>query len=408
MIELRDYQIEAVEKGREILSNHKLLIINYEVRLGKTLIALHIAERYKNVLFVTKKKAISSIDKDANAMDYKGNLKIINYEQLHKEAPEFDLVIFDESHSMAAFPKPSIRTKEAERICRIGCHVILMTGTLLPESNAQIFHQLYPSTVTPFPHDNFYKFHREFGTPAVKYTSYGTAQDYSKVDYDKIRPYIEPLLITYTQKQAGFKSEIKEHFLQCEMKASTYSVIERLKRDKVVEGKNGVVLADTAVKEMQKCHQLYSGTIKFENGSKMVFDDTKSRFIAETFKGKKMAIFYKFIAELEAIKMHLEITQDIEEFNTTDKHIALQIVSGREGINLSKANVLVYYNIDFSAVSYWQSRDRMTTIDRAVSNVYWIFSKGGIEWQIYKAVSNKKDFTLQTFKAWHQNIRPLL
>jgi len=59
MIELRDYQIEAVEKGREILSKHRLLIINYEVRLGKTLIALHIAERYKNVLFVTKKKAIS-------------------------------------------------------------------------------------------------------------------------------------------------------------------------------------------------------------------------------------------------------------------------------------------------------------------------------------------------------------
>jgi DNA-binding transcriptional regulator YiaG len=107
----------------------------------------------------------------------------------------------------------------------------------------------------------------------------------------------------------------------------------------------------------------------------MVFDDTKSRFIAETFKGKKMAIFYKFIAELEAIKMHLNITQDIEEFNTTDKHIALQIVSGREGINLSKADVLVYYNIDFSAVSYWQSRARLQTIGRDVNNIYWIFSK---------------------------------
>jgi archaellin len=99
--------------------------------------------------------------------------------------------------------------------------------------------------------------------------------------------------------------------------------------------------------------------------------------------------------------MHLDITQDIEEFNTTDKHIALQIVSGREGINLSKADVLVYYNIDFSAVSYWQSRARLQTIGRDVNNIYWIFSKAGIEWQIYKAVSNKKDFTLQTFKIWN-------
>jgi hypothetical protein len=78
-------------------------------------------------------------------------------------------------------------------------------------------------------------------------------------------------------------------------------------------------------------------------------------------------------------------------------------VSGREGINLSAAEAIVYYNIDFSAISYWQSRDRMTTINRTESNVYWFFAKNGIEWQIYKAVSNKKDFVLQTFKRWQVN-----
>jgi hypothetical protein len=87
-----------------------------------------------------------------------------------------------------------------------------------------------------------------------------------------------------------------------------------------------------------------------------------------------------------------------EEFNTTDKTIALQIVSGREGISLRKAACLVYYNIDFSATSYWQSRDRMTTKDRLESDVYWIFSRGGIEKDIYKAVTKKKDYTLRHFK----------
>ena len=43
-----------------------------------------------------------------------------------------------------------------------------------------------------------------------------------------------------------------------------------------------------------------------------------------------------------------ELTTDLEEFNTTNKSIALQIVSGREGINLSAAKYIVYYNIDFS------------------------------------------------------------
>ena len=89
---------------------------------------------------------------------------------------------------------------------------------------------------------------------------------------------------------------------------------------------------------------------------------------------------------------------ELEEFNTTKKSIALQIVSGREGISLKNAKALVYYNIDFSATSYWQSRDRMTTKERLESDVYWIFAKGGIEKDIYKAVTKKKDYTLRHFK----------
>ena len=92
------------------------------------------------------------------------------------------------------------------------------------------------------------------------------------------------------------------------------------------------------------------------------------------------------------------ITNDLEEFKSSDKCIALQIVSGREGISLKEAGSLVYYNIDFSATSYWQSRDRMTTSTRVQNNIYWIFSRGGIEDDIYKAVVKKKDYTLAHFK----------
>jgi hypothetical protein len=58
----------------------------------------------------------------------------------------------------------------------------------------------------------------------------------------------------------------------------------------------------------------------------------------------------------------------------------------------------VYYNIDFSATSYWQSRDRMTTKDRQYNKIYWVFAENGIEHQIYKTVIGKKDYTLNHFK----------
>ncbi len=184
------------------------------------------------------------------------------------------------------------------------------------------------------------------------------------------------------------------------MKPITYQIINRLKKDLVVKNNSGqIILADTAVKLQQKTHQLFSGTCKFEDGTSKVIDNTKAEFIKEKFKSSKIAIFYKFKEEYNALKSSIgdKLTNDLPEFDDTDKWIALQIVTGREGISLKNADYLVYYNIDFSSVSYWQSRDRLTTMYRESNEIFFIFSKGGIEEKIYESVLNKKDYTLSVF-----------
>ncbi len=192
-----------------------------------------------------------------------------------------------------------------------------------------------------------------------------------------------------------------EHILIVDMQQRTYDMCDKLLKDSLIEGKEEVILADTGAKMQQKLHQMYSGTIKFESGNRMVFDTSKAEFIKNHFEGKKIAIFYVFIAERDAIVQAFgadNVTSDIEEFNTTNKHIALQVVSGREGTNLSKADCLVFYNIAHSATSYWQARDRMTTLDRKSNDVYWVFSRKGIESKIYGVVKKKKQYTLNHFK----------
>jgi len=225
---------------------------------------------------------------------------------------------------------------------------------------------------------------------------------YDKANKDKIDPIINPLRVIMTQAEAGFKSKVNEHFEMVEMKPITYSLCKKLIKDLVIEGNEEDILADTSVKLQQKLHQMFSGTVKFESGARMVIDNSKAVHIKNKWKGQKIAIFYKFIAELEMIKSVYgdEITTDLEEFNSTNKSYAGQIVSSREGVNLSKADVLVFLNIDFSAVSYFQARDRLTTKERSENDVYWIFSKGGIESRIYQAVSKKKDFTNKIFKKY--------
>jgi hypothetical protein len=189
----------------------------------------------------------------------------------------------------------------------------------------------------------------------------------------------------------------------------TYRLISMLKKDLVLENKKGdVILGDTPVKLMQKCHQLYSGTVITEDGNSLVLDTSKCDYINEHFGNKKIAIFYKYKAELKAILENIDnVTTDLEEFNDTDKNIALQIVSGREGISLKKADCIVMYNIDYSNVSYIQSKDRMTTKDRTNNNVHWLFSENGIEEQIYRIVTQRKaKFNTYYFKKWEkENIR---
>jgi hypothetical protein len=212
---------------------------------------------------------------------------------------------------------------------------------------------------------------------------------------------MEPYMVSYTQKEAGFTVEIKEHVVICPASHETTIIIRKLKKEKVVIiDDDRVILADTGAKMMTKVHQLCSGTVKYESGQSEVIDYGKAMFIKDMFEGKKIGVFYKFTAELDALMSVFgdQLCTDIGTFNETDKNIALQIVSGREGISLRKADALVFYNIDFSATSYWQARDRMTTIDRKNSDVYWIFSDIGMESKIYELVTKKKDYTLNHFR----------
>ncbi len=403
-MELRSYQKEICGKAVEVLQRAGWCYLAMEVRTGKTLTSLAIAEQLKaqNVLFITKKKAISSIEDDNAMLSPSYNLTVINYESLHK-LPEvaWDVVVCDESHTMGAFPKPSKRTKQVRALlAKYRPYVILMSGTPTPESYSAMYHQVYGIQGNPFDYyKTFYKFANEFVNVKQQRRGLHMVNDYSG-GKQSILDAVKPYTLMYTQKEAGFVVDTKEHVLEVIMSESTQNIINKLKRDKVVEGKDEVILADTAVKLMQKVHQLCSGTVKFESGESMVLDYTKAEFIRERFKDKKIGIFYKFKEELNALKKIFgdKLTTELEEFNTTDKNIALQIVSGREGISLRQATALVYYNIDFSATSYWQSRDRMTTKDRLKNDVYWVFSKGGIEKDIYQAVARKKDYTLKHFK----------
>jgi len=404
MLKLREYQTKLANEGVEILRHKKIVYYCCEVRIGKTAIALETCKLFgaKKVLFVTKKKAISSIERDHFNFGYEFEIVIINDQSLHKiDDSDFDLVVSDEHHKYGAFPKPN---KVAQLFKKRYSHLpmIFLSGTPTPESHSQWFNQFWVSDYSPFKqYTNFYKWAVDYVDVKEKRLGYAVIKDYSQAKESLIKRVIQNYLITFTQAQAGFTTSVNEMILECEMQPITNLIINKLKKNLVVKNTDGqVILGDTGVKLMQKIHQLSSGTCKFEDGTSKVIDYSKAEFTLEKFKGVKIAIFYVFKEEYNALLSVFgveNLTNDVDEFDNSDKNIALQIVSGREGISLKNAKYLVYYNIAFSATSYWQSRDRLTTMQRQSNEVFWIFSKGGIELDIYKAVLKKRDYTLKIF-----------
>jgi hypothetical protein len=405
MVEFRDYQKEIIDQGVDTINRYGFVYLAMEVRTGKTLTSLGIAEKLgcTDVLFLTKKKAIRDVENDNRSLSSNFSFFCINYESMHK-LPDYDwdLIILDEAHSLGAFPKPNKRSKQVRNLIKKHkSKVILLSGTPTPESYSQMYHQVWGIPNNPFSrYRNFYRFSDDYVRVAVRPIGGFQVRDYSN-GLASILERMDRYTISYTQKEAGFESEIEEEIVRVPLEPETYELCKRLKKDLVVEFDDEVILADTGVKLMSKLHQMYSGTVKFESGNTLIIDRSKAEYIKWRFSENKIGIFYKFKAELEVLKQVFgdQLCTDLETFDTTDKNIALQIVSGREGISLRNADFIVFYNIDFSATSYWQARDRMTTKDRKYNKVFWIFSENGIEGHVYKSVNKKKDYTLRHFRS---------
>jgi hypothetical protein len=369
-----------------------------EPRCGKTLTALETAKLYgsKNVLFLTKKKAISSIESDYSNFGYTFNLTVTNDEQLANIEGNYDLIIHDEHHRFGAFPKPSKRVKEFKlKYSRVP--MIFLSGTPASESYSQMYHQFWVSSYSPFKDVNFYKWAKTFVNVKQKNMGYAMINDYSDAKIALIDEVIQPYIIKFTQEQSGFESKVKEHVIY--YPTLCRNLIERLEKDLIIEGKENVILADTGAKLMQKVHQLEGGTIKFESGKSMILNTRKAEFIRDYFEGKKLAIFYYYVEELELLKLVFpNSTSDLNEFNTSDKHYISQQYSSAMGINLSKAHCLVFYSFGFSGTNFIQSIDRLTTKERKENDVFFIFGKDSLTEKIYKTVSQKKNFTLKQYE----------
>lgn len=404
MIELYPHQKACYPKIVNTVRELSGCYLVGETRSGKTLTVLNAIDflGFKKVLFVTKKNAISSIEDDFKLLNPSFDLTVINYESVHKVGVEFDFVVYDEAHGMGAFAKPSKRTKLIrERFYNLSC--IWMSGTPAVESYSQYFHQFWVSKNSPFSdYKSFYKWAKDFVNVKKKRIGTHWVNDYTKAKVKEIDDKIRPYIVTLKKPSSDF-AEVEENIIKLTMPTNLRELSNRMLKDRVIEGKDDwLIMGDLPAKLQCKVHQIENGHAIVERGidetKTVIFDKSKAVFIREYFKGKKIAILFFYKAEREILKdiFKDEITESLNEFNTTEKNLMLY-QGTTEGMNVSKSDCLVWYNFGFSGKDFIQAVDRLTIKGRESNENYFIMYENSLNEKIYKAVKNKETYNSNAF-----------
>ncbi len=402
MVELYDHQKQMIDEAKPILEKHKLVYIAAETRTGKTLAAINLLRTdYKSILVITKKKAINSWISDIE-LSKVNNFEVINYEALHKLSHnDYDVIVLDEAHSIGSFPKPSERAKKIKEIAE-DKSIVYLSATPSAETFSQIYHQLWVSSFTPFEEKSFYTWYKRYGEDDSIFINGMFIKQYKKSIEELIMNKINHLIVTMTKQKANFEILVNEKIHQVETNQEYLNELNYFYKHRIINIDNYQLVAETSASALNKLHQLNGGTIKLNDKESIILSTHKVNYIKEHLSNdKKIVILCNYIKERELLLNNLlNSTDEVNKFKNEDyKYFIGHIKTFSEGVDFSYADSMIVYSLNFSATTYLQSKERLANKKRTKPIlVHYLFTKNGIDEHIYKAVSNKMNFTNNYYK----------
>lgn len=186
-----------------------------------------------------------------------------------------------------------------------------------------------------------------------------------------------------------------------DIKVNTSKEYKEFKKNKIVTINDREFVGDTALTQMLYERQL-CGTYNAEKLAAFadILESTNDRLI----------VFYNFNIELEMLKDVCESAKrPVSEVNGNLKDLAdyedennsvtlIQYQAGAMGLNLQKANKIVYFTPPLSSELYEQSKKRIHRIGQDRPCFYYrLVCRGSIEGKIYDVLATRQDYTEKLF-----------
>lgn len=239
------------------------------------------------------------------------------------------------------------------------------------------------------------------------------------VDYEMDMSQGFPLMIIHGYKnEERLKAKMREygcHFLKTDevfdlpqqihstIRIPTTSLYRKFRKDSIVQIEDIELVGDTTLTKMlyerQLCGQYNEDKLK---AFRDLLESTSDRLI----------VFYNFTAEMKELYRiaHEEFdracslvngeTKNLEAYEYCDDSVTfIQYQAGAMGLNLQKANKIVYFTPPLSSELFEQSKKRTHRIGQERPCFYYYLTcANSIEERIYKTLEMRKDYTNALFE----------
>ncbi len=349
---------------------------------------------------------------------------IINYDSIWREPfrtyikdkMRFDAIICDESHRLKS---PSSKCSRFMQTLGRRCeHRYISTGTLLAQTPLDVYAQ--------------YRFMNPevFGTSFEKFRGRYTKLDIQKsmkLGYevlDKKEPYINLDELNEKIMSCAFKVDAeldlpptRDIIVEFDLPSKVESIYRDIEKEGVVELATGNLEIDNVLVTTLRLQQLTSGFIKLEDedGNKHIEMLSKARLealedlLTDLPQDEPVVVFAKFKQDIKGIhkvckslgRACSEISGRKDEYDEWESGktsvLIVQIESGAEGLDFTRARYAVYYSLTHKLWVYTQSRKRVHRPGQEREVTYYILqakrSKGkSVDEGILNSLNNNEDY----------------
>lgn len=408
---LYPHQKEVLEMSK----NFNRVAYYYDMGCGKTFIGsekMHELGNRVNLLVCQKSKikdwlehfktyypqyTIKDLTKNkvVNVGDNGKYIGVINYDIVYrrenlKNLRHFTLML-DESSVIA-----NERTKRSKAILRMQAdNVILLSGTPVSGRYEKLYSQcrLLGWNITKKVFYEKYIVTRDFQRPNMPFaikivTGYKNVEDLKA----NLRHYG-----AFFKKADEIIDLPEKNFIT--VKCKQMSEYKRFKKDRIVTIEGNEIVGENTLTKMLGERQLCSQYSRHKlQAFKDLLNDTDDRLI----------VFYNFTAEKDILVALVERPislvngekRDLENYEKFDNSVTfVQFQAGAKGLNLQKANKIIYFSLPLSAENFMQSQSRIRRIGQTKPCFYYILeTEDSIDGKILEALNRQEDYTNRLFE----------